>query len=171
MRSKGLAAIAVLLVLVVAAGCSNGHPATTSPSPTQPVADLHWTGTTVTGSTFEGTSLNGKPALLWFWAPWCPICSSQIGTVKKLLGTYGKRVNVVGVGGLAASGWTKTGDEVLSGMTTIDDSQFGDVWQRFGVEQQATFIVVDSSGKITYNSTSDPESWTKVTSKVAAVAA
>jgi thiol-disulfide isomerase/thioredoxin len=185
MRTRGLAGAAAM---IVALGACSGAPPATAPAPPAPaqaphvyrsaaaadvapghVADLTWTATTISGQPFDAASLKGRPAVLWFWAPWCPICSSQIGTVKKLVGTYGKRVTVVGVGGLSTSGSARDGEEVLPGVTTLDDTLYGDVWQRFAVEEQATFIVIDSTGKITYNSTSDPENWTKVTSKVAAV--
>lgn len=184
MHLRGPAALAGVVLSLGA--CSAAPPASTSapPAPAPQVstlaapadvapgrpADLGWTATTVTGQPFDATSLKGRPVVLWFWADWCPICSSQISTVKKLVATYGKRVSVVGVGGLDSSERTRSGEEVLDGVTSLDDSRFGDVWRRFGVQEQAVFIVVDADGTITYNSTSDPERWTKVTSKVAAVA-
>lgn len=36
-----------------------------------------FTVATLDGATFDGRSLAGKPALLWFWAPWCPTCLGQ----------------------------------------------------------------------------------------------
>ena len=45
-------------------------------------------------------SLEGVPAVLWFWAPWCPTCRAQIPTVSGLGKEYAGRVHVVGVGGL-----------------------------------------------------------------------
>jgi len=30
---------------------------------------LNFTGTTLSGAPFDGSSLQGKPAVLWFWAP------------------------------------------------------------------------------------------------------
>ena len=33
---------------------------------------LQFTGTTVSGAPFTAAGLQGKPAVLWFWTPWCP---------------------------------------------------------------------------------------------------
>jgi hypothetical protein len=45
--------------------------------PTAAAADLNFTGTTLSGGTFNGSSLQGKPAVLWFWTPWCPFCNAE----------------------------------------------------------------------------------------------
>ena len=37
--------------------------------PTSAAADLNFTGTTLSGAAFSGASLQGKPAVLWFWTP------------------------------------------------------------------------------------------------------
>jgi hypothetical protein len=53
----GMAAAALTLALV---------------SPPAALADdrLNFTGTTLSGAPFDGASLQGKPAVLWFWTPW-----------------------------------------------------------------------------------------------------
>ena len=38
---------------------------------------LQFAGTTVSGAPFNGASLQGKPAVLWFWTPWCPFCNAE----------------------------------------------------------------------------------------------
>lgn len=66
----------LMIVLTVAAltfGLSS--PATAA------AADLNFTGTTLSGGTFNGTSLQGKPAVLWFWTPWCPFCNQEAPSV------------------------------------------------------------------------------------------
>ena len=133
------------------------------------MADLNWTGTTVTGRTFEGTSLNGKPALLWFWAPWCPICASQIPSVDNLVQKYKGRVNFVGIGGLDTAEAIEKGQEVRDGVTSLVDDG-GQVWARFTVSQQAVFVVLDAQGHIPWNSATNPGSWNEVGDKIAAVA-
>jgi hypothetical protein len=57
-----LRALAVVLA-VTALTIGVGRPATAS------AADLNFTGTTLSGGTFNGNSLQGKPAVLWFWTP------------------------------------------------------------------------------------------------------
>ena len=38
---------------------------------------LQFTATTLSGAPFNGASLQGKPAVLWFWAPRCPFCNAE----------------------------------------------------------------------------------------------
>ena len=63
----------VLAVLALTFGL--GRPATAA------AADLNFTGTTLSGGTFNGASLQGKPAVLWFWTPWCPFCNQEAPSV------------------------------------------------------------------------------------------
>lgn len=59
MKTHAIRALSVLLaVLALTFGLSK--PATAS------AADLDFTGTTLSGATFNGASLAGKPAVLWF---------------------------------------------------------------------------------------------------------
>ncbi len=43
---------------------------------------LAFTGTTLSGAPFTGASLQGKPAVLWFWTPWCPFCNQEAPNVS-----------------------------------------------------------------------------------------
>ena len=47
-------------------------------------SQLDFTGTTVTGAPFNGSSLQGKPAVLWFWTPWCPFCNQEAPSVSQV---------------------------------------------------------------------------------------
>jgi len=38
---------------------------------------LRFDATTLTGDAFDGTSLAGTDAILWFWASWCPTCQAE----------------------------------------------------------------------------------------------
>ena len=55
-------------------------------SPPAAVADdrLQFTGTTLSGAPFSGASLIGKPAVLWFWTPWCPYCNAEAPGVSQV---------------------------------------------------------------------------------------
>ena len=55
-------------------------------SPPAAVADdrLQFTGTTLSGAPFSGASLVGKPAVLWFWTPWCPFCNAEAPSVSQV---------------------------------------------------------------------------------------
>ena len=71
-----------------------------SDGPKNVPATLRFTSTKVDGGEFNGASLTGKPALIWFWAPWCPVCRSQIDQVQRIASDNEGKVNVVGVGSL-----------------------------------------------------------------------
>ncbi|PRZ07021.1 thiol-disulfide isomerase/thioredoxin [Isoptericola sp. CG 20/1183] len=104
--------------------------------------------TTLDGEEFDGASLAGSPAVLWFWAPWCPTCIMQIPAVTGLAEEYGDDVAVVGVGGLDdASAISEMAEENIDGITHLVDDA-GEVWQHFGMTQQSTFVVLDADGEI-----------------------
>src|SRR5918997_5158884 len=71
---------------------------TGTPPPTDVPATLRFRSTKVDGGDFNGASLAGKPALFWFWAPWCPTCKSQVDQVQRIARDNEGKVNVVGVG-------------------------------------------------------------------------
>ncbi len=151
MRTVVLLVVAGLLSL---AGCGTGASTTpTSDSETAPlpstgkVADYDFTATALDGSTLEGSSLRGKPAVLWFWAPWCPTCRAQSPQVSELAETYAGQVAVVGVGGLD----DRDAIDDLAGriphVTHVVDPD-GEVWKHFGVTAQSSYTVIDADGEI-----------------------
>ncbi len=108
---------------------------------------LDFAARTVDGQSFEGSSLAGKPTVLWFWAPWCPTCRAQIPGVGELAKKHGDAVNVVGVGSLddqkAIAGFA---DQVAPEVVQLADPD-GAVWRHFGVTAQSTYVVLDENGE------------------------
>lgn len=147
------AASGLLLAAVVAGGCggtpSTGETPATAPVTTaaQTAVDLDFTARTVTGTTFEGKQLAGKPAVLWFWSPWCLTCRAQAPGVTALAEKYAGKVSVVGVGGLDDSAAIRDYGADLSGFPQLDDAQ-GEVWKRFGVTAQSSYVVLDAAGRV-----------------------
>jgi thiol-disulfide isomerase/thioredoxin len=137
-RSLGLALVALALV----AGC--GKPAaSSSPAPEQ----LHFTAKTVDGKDFSGESLAGKPAVLWFWAPWCPSCNREAPTIAKLA----KETAGVSWVGVAAQDQLPAMEDFvakheMSGFPHIADLD-ASVWRRFGVSAQPAFAFIGADGK------------------------
>ena len=89
---------AVLLTVTAAlAGCSSPSPPSggTQPAATSAGPLLAFTATTLDGEPFDGMSLAGKPTVLWFWAPWCPVCLQQAPGVRAAIEQYGDKVNIV----------------------------------------------------------------------------
>jgi thiol-disulfide isomerase/thioredoxin len=110
-------------------------------------ADYDFTATTLDGQSFDGHSLEGKPAVVWFWAPWCPTCRAQSGTVSQLAEQYDGQVAVVGVGGLDSQAAIEDFAAQVPGVIQLVDDE-GAVWRHFRVTAQSTYTVIDADGEI-----------------------
>ena len=110
-------------------------------------AAYDFTGTTVDGEPFSGASLADKPAVLWFWAPWCPTCRAQSQAVARLAEEYSGEVAVVGVGGLDDESAIRDLAAQIPHVTHLVDVE-GEVWQHFGVTAQSTYTVIGDDGEI-----------------------
>jgi thiol-disulfide isomerase/thioredoxin len=121
-----------------------------SEAPKEVPATLQFRGTKVDGGDFDGGTLAGKPVLLWFWAPWCPVCRGQVDQVQRIASKQEGKVNVVGVGSLddakAISGFAAN----APGMTHLSDES-GAVWRHFEVVQQSSFVLLDANGTKVYS--------------------
>ncbi|HCT76280.1 MAG TPA: redoxin [Micromonosporaceae bacterium] len=170
MRVSYLAALAAAVVMFTV-GCGAGStppdqagttpttiivPSATgqpTPGPTATVSEtLRFSATTVDGKSFEGASLAGKPAVLWFWASWCPKCRGDAANVRDLQQQLTGKVNVVGVAGLGSGGDGMrkfVADYQLSGFPQLADDS-GAVWKRFEVPSQHYAVVLDSTGKVVH---------------------
>lgn len=148
MRAKTLPALLAAALLAVAGCGSVGGSRTSSAEPASNVAavDLDFTATTLEGNSFDGEQLRGKPAVLWFWAPWCPTCRAQAPAVSKLALEYADEVNVVAVGGLSDTAAIKEFAEQVDGPTHLIDEK-GEVWRHLGVSAQSTYLVLDADGE------------------------
>ncbi|WP_300405526.1 redoxin domain-containing protein [Nocardioides sp.] len=108
-------------------------------------AALQFQATTVSGDAFDGASVAGRPVVLWFWAPWCAVCKSQVPTVTGLVDQYGDDVAFVGVGGLDGTDAIRAFADDVPGLTHLSDPS-GDLYQRFGISEQSSFVVLDAAG-------------------------
>ena len=67
------------------------------PAPAVP-DQLQFTSTTLDGTPFDGADLAGRPAVFWFWAPWCPNCRAeapQVAAAADSLGIVAEAVSSV----------------------------------------------------------------------------
>lgn len=109
---------------------------------------LDFTAHTLDGRPFSGASLAGRPAVLWFWAPWCPLCQKDAPMVARLAETHPK-VTFVGVGAqdrletLRAFA-TRYG---VDGFTELADTDAA-VWARFGVTRQPAYAFIRPDGRV-----------------------
>lgn len=173
-----LLALLVALVLAVAA-CGSGSNAQPAAAPTVPAtaspgrsgahrpvpAQLQFTAKTLDGRQFAGASLLGKPAVLWFWAPWCPTCQGEAPMVGKVAAAH-PAVTFVGVAARdQPSAMQAFVDKYhLNGVTELADSD-GAVWAKFGVVAQPAFAFVDPTGnvEVVEGPLSEPELTARVT--------
>ena len=142
----------LLTVTVALAGCSQPSQPSggTQPAATSAGPLLAFTATTLDGESFDGMSLAGKPTVLWFWAPWCPVCLQQAPGVRAAIEQYGDKVNIVGVAGLDTTAAMPEFVRLakVEAMTHLAD-EAGIVWKRFGVTAQSTFVLIDADGTVT----------------------
>ena len=130
---------------------------------------LDFTGTTVTGAPFNGSSLQGKPAVLWFWTPWCPFCNQEAPSVSQVAAAN-PAVTFVGVAArsdpAAMQGFVS---KYNLNFTNLDDAD-GSIWARFNVPWQPAYLFVKSDGTSSFvNNPTSAMSQQELSSRVAAL--
>lgn len=150
MHSPARLVVLLATVLLTLAGCGDQTGASRSWSEvagTGESADYDFTATTLDGEAFSGASLEDRPAVLWFWAPWCPTCRAQSGAVSRLSEEYAGEVAVIGVGGLDSESAIEDVAAQIPHVTHLVDEE-GEVWQHFRVTAQSTYTVIGADGEI-----------------------
>lgn len=112
---------------------------------------LRFQATTLDGKPFDGAGLAGKPAVLWFWAAWCPKCRRAAPSYKQAAETFGDRVRLIGVAGKSDQPAMRdfVSDYNLEGITHLaGDSD--PLWSRFRITYQDQYVVIDRTGKIVH---------------------
>ncbi|TDB94391.1 redoxin domain-containing protein [Actinomadura sp. 7K534] len=115
---------------------------------------LRFKGETLAGEPFDGAALAGKPAVFWFWAPWCPKCQSEGPNVAKAAEKYGDEVSFVGIGGLEKDKNRLRGFVSRTGtgnLTHLDD-RTGRLYSHFEVTSQSSFLFMAPDGKTSKDS-------------------
>jgi hypothetical protein len=157
--------VVVLLAALLLAGCGTPAPA----ARTAAADTFAFTGRTLDGRAYDASALAGKPALLWFWAPWCATCASQAGAVTDMQVTHGDRLGILGVAGMGdnAAMHEFVADMEIGGVTNLDDAA-GTLWKRFGITEQSTYVLIDRAGAVVKSGyLDDLQLTTEVTSLVA----
>lgn len=146
-----LAAIgAVVLVGAVACGAPTAAPpATTGSSGVGAKAPLDFQAPTVSGNTLSGETLAGKPAVLWFWAPWCTICRAEGPAVAGIAERHADEVTFVGVAGRGELPQMKdfVADTGTGAFPHVVDAD-GSLWSSFGVISQPAFAFIQPDGSM-----------------------
>ena len=120
-------------------------------SPPAALADdrLDFTGTTLSGAPFNGASLQGKPAVLWFWTPWCPFCNAEAPSVSSVAAANPKVTFV----GIAARSDVAAMQAFVSkynlNFTNLNDAD-GSIWARYNVPWQPAYVFLSADGSSTF---------------------
>lgn len=150
-----VAAVALVVALAPAASAADDR--------------LQFTATTLDGAPFNGASLQGKPAVLWFWTPWCPFCNTEAPAVSQVAAAN-PQVTFVGVA--AHSDVAAMGNFVSKyqlNFTTLNDTD-GAIWERFQVPWQPAYVFERADGSSTFvNNPSAAMSQQELSERVAAL--
>ncbi len=146
---RAMLAVLGALVLTLPA-CAAGPGPSTGPvgaaAVNAPGGALGFSGTTLDGPALNASTLAGKPVVLWFWTPWCTTCRAEGPHVAEIAGEYRGRVTFLGVPGRgevdAMRGFVA--DTGTGGFAHVADTS-GELWTRFGVVSQPSFVFVDRS--------------------------
>jgi thiol-disulfide isomerase/thioredoxin len=110
---------------------------------------LQFTGTTLSGAPFNGASLVGKPAVLWFWTPWCPFCNAEAPGVSQVAAANPK-VTFVGVAARSDVGQMQAFvDKYNLRFTNLNDAD-GSIWARYNVPWQPAYVFYRADGSSTF---------------------
>ena len=146
-----LPAVALVAALTsCGAGAAAGSAGTTgragTPGPVVPVV----TGTTVDGEQLDlAAHVRGGPAVLWFWAPWCPVCAAEADDVAAQAAASGDEVTFVGVGAHDDAEAVRefVDRHGLGGFEHLVDED-GAVWERFGISGQPAYAFISADGEL-----------------------
>ena len=110
---------------------------------------LQFAGTTLSGAPFNGASLQGKPAVLWFWTPWCPFCNAEAPGVSQVAAAN-PGVTFVGVAAHSDVGAMQNFVSKYNlNFTNLNDAD-GSIWARYNVPWQPAYVFYRSDGSSTF---------------------
>lgn len=139
--AAGHLAIAVAIALMLGL--------TTAPRATAADDRLNFAPTTLSGAPFNGSNLQGKPAVLWFWTPWCPFCNAEAPSVSQVAAAN-PAVTFVGIAArsdvAAMQGFVS---KYGLNFTNLNDAD-GVIWARYNVPWQPAWVFYQADGSSTF---------------------
>ena len=169
--SKLVVSVAIIATgVLVLAGCSSDTKDATSVATASEISESETSESETTESessaavatplpvfssaTLEGRSVTqadyeGKPTIMWFWAPWCTVCRAEAPTLAKVANQLDGSVEVVGVAALGSIDEMKTfvSDTGIENFSQLADPD-AEVWGVFGVAAQPAFAFISADGSI-----------------------
>jgi thiol-disulfide isomerase/thioredoxin len=88
------------------------------------------------------------PTLLWFWAPWCPVCNQEAPEIERLAASGGDELRVLAIGGRddASNGPPFVAEHDLRTPTVVFDESM-EVWENYRIPGQPGAVLLDRSGR------------------------
>ena len=108
-----------------------------------------FSSTTLDGQAVTQANFEGKPTIMWFWAPWCSVCRVEAPTLAKVADQLDGTVEVIGVAALGSVDEMKTfvSDTGIENFSQLADPD-AKVWGVFGVASQPAFAFISADGSI-----------------------
>lgn len=149
MTSRFLVALAFTTFGVLTAGRAQAQDGGISVGATAPDAAVE----TLDGRPVDlATYFRGKPALLEFWATWCPLCRQLEPALQSARLKYGSRMTFVSVGvrenQTPARQKTYAESRGLTGEFVFDRE--GKATAAYKVPHTSYIVVIDAAGKVVY---------------------
>ena len=130
---------------------------------------LQFSATTLSGAPFNGASLEGKPAVLWFWTPWCPFCNAEAPGVSQVAAAN-PRVAFVGIAAHSDVGAMQNFVSKYNlNFVNLNDAN-GSIWANYNVPWQPAYVFYRADGSSTFvNNPTSAMSQQELSGRVAAL--
>ena len=110
---------------------------------------LQFAATTLSGAPFNGASLQGRPAVLWFWTPWCPFCNAEAPGVSQVAAAN-PGVAFVGIAAHSDVGAMQNFVSKYNlNFPNLNDTD-GSIWARYNVPWQPAYVFYRADGSSTF---------------------
>ena len=143
------------LILVVVVGLAlvltrgNGPPPGDAQTPGQMVPELSVPRLDGEGEfALSQLASSETPTLLWFWAPWCPVCGEEAPAIERLAAEAGTELSVVAIGGRdnVANGPEFVARHGLRTPTMLFDESMAS-WRAYRIVGQPGAVLLDREGR------------------------
>ena len=108
-----------------------------------------FSSTTLDGQSVTQANFEGKPTIMWFWAPWCSVCRVEAPTLANVADQLDGTVDVIGVAALGSVDEMNTfvSDTGIENFSQLADPD-AQVWSVFGVASQPAFAFISADGSV-----------------------